>query len=262
MTKLLTLLTLAALLAAPAAAQGARTVILDAKEDLWAAVNTGDVDAMLRARAAFERATAAGDDRLAGLAHYYAALAGVRASYMLDQGEEKDRVLALTDAAIEHLDAAVERYPNLPEAHALLSSAYGMKIGLKPMTAMFLGPRSGRAMDRAKRLDADNPRVVMTEAQSLLFTPKIWGGSKARALEGFERAAGLFRAERVEDPLMPGWGRDENYAWMGMALQQFDRPEDAHHAFKQALVINPENEWVSRFLLPDLERTMSASADG
>ncbi|MEM1041970.1 MAG: tetratricopeptide repeat protein [Bacteroidota bacterium] len=252
MTRFLSILVFLAALVPATYAQDAAALILDAKQVLQQGLDAGSEESILRARAAFERATGTDDDRLAALAHYYVALTNIRAQVLLDRETEKERMVELVDNAIEHLEASIERDPALPESHALLSSTYGQKLGLKPMLTMFLGPKVSRTMDKAKQLGPDNPRVVFTEAQSLYFTPKMWGGSRERALEGFERAAALYEAETDRDPLLPGWGHDEAYAWQGIALDSFDRTDEARAAFERALEINPNYGWVRYDLLPGL----------
>ncbi|MEL6443092.1 MAG: tetratricopeptide repeat protein [Bacteroidota bacterium] len=261
-TALLTLLAL--LLVAPASAQDAapeaglspsEQLIVDARAQLTGAVNTGDQATMQRAEAAFVRATNADDSRVQAYAHYYAAKAMERRLVMFDREEQRDEIVDLIDAAVEHLEQAEDLMPDFAEAYALHSSLLGQKVGMKPMLGMILGPKVGRIMERGKAAGPDNPRVVMTEAQSLLFTPKMWGGSKERAMEGFRRAITLFEAEAASppaDPLAPVWGHDEAYAWLGLALSELERPDEARAAYEQALVINPSYGWVSRVLLPQV----------
>ncbi|MEM6783867.1 MAG: tetratricopeptide repeat protein [Bacteroidota bacterium] len=256
---LLTLLAL--LLVVPAFAQDeaelspSEQLIVDTRAQLRGAVNLANQAAMQRAEAAFVRATNADDARVQAHAHYYAAMAMSRRLVMLDREEQKDEIVDLIDAAIEHLEQAEELSPDFAEPYALHSSLLGQKVGMKPMLGMLIGPKVGRIMERGKAADPDNPRVVMTEAQSLLFTPKMWGGSKERAMEGFERAITLFEAEAANppaDPLAPQWGHDEAYAWLGLALSELERPDEARVAYEQALVINPSYGWVSRVLLPQV----------
>ncbi|MEM9998185.1 MAG: tetratricopeptide repeat protein [Bacteroidota bacterium] len=230
-------------------------LIVDARAQLYGAVNTADQASMQRAEAAFVRATNAEEPRVQAYAHYYAAKAMERRLVMFDREEQKDEIVDMIDAAIEHLEQAEELSPDFAEAYALHSSLLGQKVGMKPMLGMLIGPKVGRIMDRGKAADPDNPRVVMTEAQSLLFTPKMWGGSKERAMEGFRRAITLFEAEAANppaDPLAPRWGHDEAYAWLGLALSELERPDEARAAYEQALAINPSYGWVSRVLLPQV----------
>ncbi len=253
MRPLTTMLTLAVLfglfVTLPAQAQDADSLILQGKGMMAAGLSAADLDQMRQARALFERAT--GDENRAVLAHYYVARADHHLANLLaetDEGAAADHL----DSAIEHLKQAIALEASA-EAYALLSSAYGRKIGLKPMMGMFLGPKAGNALSEAKALDPDNPRVVLTEAISDFNTPKMFGGSKTRAMVGFQRALDLFAQEDITDPLLPSWGRDEAYAWLGIAHMQNDARDEARAAFEKALDVNPDYGWVKYVLLPRLD---------
>ena len=78
----------------------------------------------------------------------------------------------------------------------------------------------------------------------------MWGGSKERAIEGFQRAAYLFAQEKPTDPIHPVWGHSETYAWLGIAYMDRDEENSAREAFEKALEIDPDNGWVKYDLLP------------
>lgn len=252
--KTASMLLLALLLTAPALAQDAESLILEAKTQLWTGMSTGDFDAVQAARATFERAAA--DASLAAWAHYYAALADANLANVLATTDE-DAADDHLDRAVENLRAAIEADDEHAEAYALLASVYGRKIGLSPMKGMFLGSKADNAMERAQELAPDNPRVVLIAAISDYNTPGMWGGSKTRGLEGFRRAATLFADERPMNPMMPAWGHDETYAWIGIAHMQEGEYAEARAAFEKSLAVNPDYGWVKFQLLPRLEEMAS-----
>ncbi len=243
-------------------AQPADSLLLLAKQNLQQASNDGSVDQVLLARTMIERAVA--DENLATLAHYYAGYSAHLLVGLLTGNEtsaSKAELLAYLDYAILHLGQATERDPSFAEAWALLASAYGRKIGLRPLLGMRLGPRSSRAQEMAVQLEPDNPRVVMLEAIGGYNTPRIWGGSKTQALSGFRRAARLFEEESIADPLQPSWGHSEVYAWLGIAYMDSGELPEARQALESALEIEPEFGWVRYELLPSLERRELESAE-
>ena len=238
----------------PTLAQSADSLIISGKQMLQVGENAGDLDAMYAARATFERALA--DTSLAAWGHYYIALADYRIAGLLE-GESKDQASEHLKVAVEHLKKATEIDPQAAEAYALLSSAYGLQIGLSPMKTMLLGPRVGKASQKAKQLAPDNPRVVLSAAISDFNTPKMFGGSKEKGLQGFQRAAELFAQEEPTDPIRPVWGHREAYAWLGIAYQGQGELESARAAFEKALEIDPDFGWVKYWLLPELEKANS-----
>ena len=240
----------------PTLAQPADSLIVSGKQMLQAGENANDLDSMYAARATFERALA--DTGLSAWGHYYIALADYRIAGLLE-GESKDPSEHL-NAAVEHLKKATEIDPQAAESYALLSSVYGWQIGLSPMKSMLLGPRVGKAAQKAKQLAPDNPRVVLSAAISDFNTPEMFGGSKEKGLQGFLRAAELFAREEPTNPIQPVWGHREAYAWLGIAYQNQGELESARAAFEKALEIDPYFGWVKYALLPELEKANSPDA--
>ena len=253
MTRFLLSLVFIFSIAYPTLAQPADSLIVSGKQMLESA---NDLDSMYAARATFERALA--DTGLVAWGHYYIALADYRIAGLLE-GESKDPSEHL-NAAVEHLKKATEIDPQAAEAYSLLSSVYGWQIGLSPMKSMLLGPRVGKAAQKAKQLAPDNPRVVLSAAISDFNTPEMFGGNKEKGLQGFQRAAELFAQEEPTDPIQPVWGHREAYAWLGIAYQNQGELESARTAFEKALEIDPDFGWVKDWLLPELEKANSPDA--
>ena len=245
-------------IAYPTLAQPADSLIVSGRQMLQAGENAGDLDAMYAARATFERALA--DTGLSAWGHYYVALADYRIASLLVAGEENKAASEHLKSAVEHLKKATEIDPQVAEAYALLSSVYGRQMGLNPMKSMFIGPKSGKAIQKAKQLAPDNPRVVLSAAISDFNTPKMFGGSKEKGLQGLQRAAELFAQEEPTDPIQPVWGHREAYAWIGIAYQDRGELESARAAFEKALEIDPDFGWVKYALLPELEKVNSPDA--
>ena len=231
--------------------QLAHSLLVSGKNILQQSVNENNLDSMYAARATFERALT--DKNLSAWSHYYIALTDYRiANYLLAQGKKnKDRASRHLKEAAEHLEEAIrediireDAKMIAVEVYALLSSVYGRQISLSGIKGMFLGPKSGNLLKKAEQLAPDNPRVVLSAAISAFNTPKMWGGSKERAMEGFQRAAELFAREKPTAPIHPVWGHSETYAWLGIAYLDKDERGAAQVAFEKALEIDPDNSWV------------------
>ena len=242
-------------LSLPAAclAQPADSLITAARAELKAGMNGGDLDRMMAARAAFERATA--DTESSGWARYYTDLADYRiANHLLAGERSKDRASAHLESAVKSLKEVTRLdTAEAAEACALLNNVYGRQISLSPLKAMLLGRRAKKAIEKAGRRAPDNPRAALAAAVTDFNTPGMWGGDKDRAMEGFRRAAALFAVEKPADPLQPVWGHDEVYAWIGLAHLDRDERDEARAAFEKALEIEPDFGWVRYDLLPGLD---------
>ena len=244
-------------LTAPARAQSAESLLVSGKRMLRTGEDEGSLDAIHAAKAEFERALS--DTGLAAWGHYYIALADYRiADHLLAAGEEnKGAASEHLKATVEHLKKATKINPQAAEAYALLSSAYGRQIGLNPIKGMVLGRRAEQALKKAAQLAPDNPRVVLYTAIRDFNTPGMFGGSKEKGLQGFQRAAELFARQEPTDPIHPVWGHSRTYAWLGLAYQDRGELAPARAAFAKALAINPDFSWVKDVLLPELEKAVA-----
>ena len=156
---------------------------------------------------------------------------------------------ALLEEAGSYLERSIEIEP-IAESHALLASSLGMRID-GPVSAMSLGMRSGTAMDRAKALGPNNPRVRLLEGISAFHSPKMFGGGHDAALEHFLAAIKLF-ADDAPKPPLPTWGHAEAYAWLGQTHAAMGQVEEARAAYQRALELEPGYGWVRDVLLPKL----------
>lgn len=188
------------------------------------------------------------------LVHYYLGLNSYRLAVFYNKDEDKSD--KMTDMAINHLEESQKLNNTFAESYALLSSCYGLKIGMSPWKGMILGIKSGNLLDKAVSLEPDNPRVWLMKGISTNYTPKIFGGSKEKALEELKKAESCYENEKRINPILPGWGYDETFAWMGIILKELGKLEQAKIILEKGLKINPENGWIKYQLLPQIEEAL------
>ena len=238
-------------------AQDSATLIKEAERLMESAFNMGALEELKEAHSMFVRATV--DENNAFWAHYYA---GVTNYYMAGLQSEKKALVNVVDQGIMHLEKAVELSDASADAYGLLGSLYGWKAGLKPMKAMRLGPLSERMLDKARELDAENPRVMLLSAIGYYNKPSMFGGDKERALEEFEQAVVLFdNKKEPTEALEPTWGHAYAYAWLGQAYMNMEQYAEAEKAFDTALSVSPGYAWVQYALLPELASAQDQSND-
>jgi tetratricopeptide (TPR) repeat protein len=171
---------------------------------------------------------------------------------------DKEKAVPYLESAVEHLETAIQHDGQLAEAHALLSSCYGMQISFSPYKGIWLGPKSGREKDKAKQLAPANPRVALLGAIGTYNTPPLFGGGKERGLEELKKAAELFGRWEPADSLQPDWGKEQVYAWIGLAYLDRNETILARQAFEKALAINPAYGWVKYVLMPKVTSGVSS----
>ena len=163
---------------------------------------------------------------------------------------DKEKAPAYLDSAVEHLKKAIENDDSFAEAHALLSSCFGIQISFSPLSGIWRGPKSGSEMGKAKELSSENPRVALLGAIGTYNTPALFGGGKEKGFEALKKAAELFDRWKTVDSLQPDWGKEQVYAWIGLAYMDRNETILARKAFEKALEINPDYGWVKYVLMP------------
>lgn len=233
----------------------AEEIFLSAKKNLQTGVITLDKASIVKGKYALQSYTESSDRELQALAHYYMGYADYRLHTLPVELSEKQKRKHL-DEAVKHFEKAIELKPDFAEAHAMLSSSYGLKAtGL--FAGMKYGPKADKQIEIAKEQSPENPRVTMTGGIGLLYTPGMFGGSVVKAIEQFEKAIQQFKTFEPESKLMPEWGNTEVYAWLGQAYQKQKRYEEARNTYQEGLEINPDFGWIKLVLLPELEKKIN-----
>ena len=145
--------------------------------------------------------------------YYYAALSIIKKGRELMQ---KNQVAQLDDVAKEaqnYIDKAEALSPNNAEIFILKKMNHGLKMIVNPMERWQTeGQAAQVALNEAKKLDPENPRISILEAEDLYYTPEQFGGSKTKGIELFKKALEQFKTYKVKSSVDPNWGQGEaNY---------------------------------------------------
>ena len=240
-------------MSSPAEAQNSQNLkqqFADALEVFERQIFQADIAGMEKSQRLFERLF--DHNELGYLAHYNYGRAEEQKGYLA--GDDKGALLDHLNLAIEHMEKSTEKKKDFADAYALMASFTGIKAGLQRLKAMFLGPKADRLMDKAYELEPNNPRVVLMRAISDLNKPKFFGGDKERAMQGLKKAQELAAAEKLSDPTLPSWGEPHAHAWMGSAQMSQGDYAAAKISLEKALSLEPNYGWVTRVLMPKLEK--------
>lgn len=175
---------------------------------------TRNVDALSELGAAFERIADA--EKTQWLPYYYAALAHVKAGEMLMVGnsdmtannsEKLDPYADKADALLSKAEALSKDNSEIFVVRKMIASLHLMgDVMNRYMTYL---PAANQALETAKKLNPENPRVYLLEAQDKYFTPEQYGGSKVEAKKLFEEALKKYESFKPESELHPNWGKDQ-----------------------------------------------------
>lgn len=156
--------------------------------------------------AAFERIGDA--EKNQWLPYYYAALTHVNSAYMVGMENMKAELIdPVADKAEALLNKAEALQPNNSEIFVVKKMIASLRMMADPMNRfMTYGPKAAEALQAAKKLNPENPRIYLLEAQDKFFTPEEYGGSKTEAKKLFEEALQRYAVFKPATPLDPVWG--------------------------------------------------------
>jgi len=156
---------------------------------------------------AFERIGDA--EKTQWLPYYYAGLALSRAGWQesakLDKDANAEKIKALCDKA----DALTKDNADKSEILSVRNMAATQQMLVDPQTRWAIyGQESDKYLQKAKELNANNPRLYYLEGAGTFGKPEQFGGGKAKAKPILEKAVALFKAEQPK-PLYPRWGQKQ-----------------------------------------------------
>ncbi len=170
---------------------------------------THNIDNIKDLAGAFERIGDA--EKTQWLPYYYAALAQVNTGYMLSMGKMggmADQLDPIADKADAMLSKAEALSDNNSEIFIVKKMIATLRMMADPMNRyMTYGPQAQEALETAKKLNPENPRVYLLEAQDKFYTPEQYGGSKEEAKKLFEQAGKKYDTFKPASDIDPNWGR-------------------------------------------------------
>jgi hypothetical protein len=180
-------------------------------------------DDLLALSAAFERIADA--EKTQWLPYYYAALTQVNAAYSLAnvgqngvRGGLAQKIDPLADKAEELITKADALNKDNSEIYVVRKMIASIRLIADPMTRyMTYGPQAQQALETAQKLNPDNPRVYLLQAEDKYFTPEQFGGNKEEGMKLFQEAIKKYDAFKSPTPIDPNWGRNTAQYFLSQA---------------------------------------------
>ncbi len=189
---------------------------------------------------------------------HYAGLAEYRiASYYQYDKKDESNAYKHLKSSIDFLQKSKELKTDFPENYALISSCYGSMLSINSWKGFYLGPMAGKEMNAGVTLGRKNPRVWLLKGIGTFYTPETFGGGKDKAIRELKIAERLFLENAaVQSPLLPSWGNEEVYIWLGNFYKEKGELNTALIYYEKGLKLKPDHVWIKNHLLPDLLQEM------
>jgi len=182
-----------------------------AMEKLMPSVDTlWDGDKLKELSNSFERIAEA--EKTQWLPYYYAALTRVNAGYALAMnGGSMGGNASVTDPEADKAEALLNKAdalsPDNSEIYIVKKLIATLRLLGNPMSrAMTYGPIAAEALEKARTLDPNNPRVYLQQGLDKMNTPEEWGGSVVEGKKILEDAVKKFEAFKPLSSIHPNWG--------------------------------------------------------
>jgi hypothetical protein len=148
------------------------------------------------------------------LGHYYNAYSKAQLSYMEKDATKRDAYL--DEAEKEHDEVVSILRKENDETYVLAAMIANARMAVDPANRwQKYSPLFSGNLEKAKEINADNPRIYYLQGMSTFFKPKMFGGGKKNAKPYFEKADGLFVKATTDDISKPYWGKRATTYFLG-----------------------------------------------
>jgi tetratricopeptide (TPR) repeat protein len=152
--------------------------------------------------------------------------------------------------AEENIDILLKSQAYASSAYALKAGINGMKIGIHPVKAVYLGQFNLNYIDASFKLNNNNPLVWMEKGNTAYYAPGIFGGSYSKAADYYKKAAVLFEQEKQTKC---NWLYLHCLVWLGKSYEMADNYTQALETYEKILRFEPDLAWVKNTLYPELK---------
>jgi hypothetical protein len=139
------------------------------------------------------------------LSNYYAGICYVVISFS-KTGKEID---TWADKAEKFCNKADSLSKNNSEIYVLKSMIASSRIAVNGAVR---GPKYGKQSEddlkTALKLDENNPRAYLQNAQAVFYTPEVFGGGPKKAKPIYEKAVEKYRTFKPASSIHPRWGKE------------------------------------------------------
>lgn len=155
------------------------------------------------------------------------------------------------DKAFAQLDKMQKKYPNKTELWALKAAFYGFRIGISPYKAVYYGPKSVEAAEKALTLDPNCAVAQMEMGNIEFYKPAIFGGKKSNAVSYYQKATEQFE---LHQKTANNWLYINSLTSLARNYEAIGNYPSAIAVYQKILLIEPKYDWVKNTLLPAAQK--------
>ncbi len=193
------------------------------------------------------------DAQVMDLINYYYGYVG----WAIGQGDDA-KARDYIDEAELLIERQLQEHPQVPDLYAYKGAFIGFRIGLNKIKAVVLGPESMKNINHAVEIGPDRPQGWIERGNALFYMPRMFGGSKEKALEAYLEAIRLM--ERVPDELRQNWMYLNVLMILGQAYEQTGQWEKAKITYEKLLRIEPRFTYMRDEVYPAFLKRWEAKA--
>lgn len=154
--------------------------------------------------------------------------------------------------ALKRFETIMTMHPS-DEIQTLISFTYGKLASLQTYKMIYFGFKSKSHMIEAFEKYPDNPKRYLVAAIHLMYTPKIFGGSKGKSKKLLNQALALNKEWLQPDTLLIRWATDtEIKAHLAQLEILTDNHSKACSVVQEVLRAEPDYGFIKRDIIPQL----------
>ncbi|PLK46039.1 hypothetical protein [Emticicia sp. TH156] len=142
---------------------------------------------------------------------YWAAYGLANLSFAEPEADKKDLLLDKADKFLAH---AEKLQPGSDEIEVLKAYIANARMAVAPQDRwQKYGTTVSMSLQNANKINPENPRAKLLEAQGIYFTPEAYGGGKKKSAPLFEEALKRFAKFKPSSAIAPNWG-ERDARWL------------------------------------------------
>jgi tetratricopeptide (TPR) repeat protein len=160
--------------------------------------------------------------------------------------DQKQRARPILDRVEVITEGLVKAHPEVGRYHALRGALYGFRIMYQPHKAMSIGPKALKKVNQALEMSPDCPQAWVENGNKDWFMPEIFGGSKIKALAGYEKAIQLLEQDPAK--LKGNWYYLNIQMVLAAWYEERGRTFASRELYRKVIAFEPGFSWAKEKL--------------